>query len=121
MSPAFPEIDRAALGLFAEALFRYADPGGYVACRTFRDNADGAWRPDLWSAPQIEERELGAVITAAGELAAAAAAPEKVVFAPPVATFKTANGAAEKDICNGLDLTVECDEGPRQRASGSKA
>ena len=33
-----------------------------------------------------------------------ASAPESVVFASPIATFKTEKGAAEKDIANGLAL-----------------
>ena len=35
------------------------------------------------------------------------------MFATPVATFKSAHGAAERDINNGLVLTVECDASPQ--------
>jgi hypothetical protein len=107
----FPEPDRKEIRQFVEALFRHADPGGFVALRAFRDDIDGAWNPGAWSTPQVEDDGLVSLIAAAAELAGAcAAASERVVFAPPVATFKKANGAAEKDIANGLELCVECDE-----------
>jgi hypothetical protein len=107
------EIDRKEIGIFVDVAFRYADPGTFVALRAFRDDQDGILSPDLWSTPPVKETSLGAIITAASDLAGACAgATERVVFAPPVATFKTANGAAEKDIANGLELCVECDATP---------
>lgn len=115
MSAIFPDPDRAQIGLFVDALFRYADPGSHVALRAFRDDVDGVWNPSAWSTPAIPKIGLGPVVDAAVKLAeACAAATEKVVFAPPVATFKSANGAAEKDIANGLDLMVECDAAPEK-------
>lgn len=106
------DVNRADMAMFVEVLFRYCDDGGHASLRTFRDDLEGVWRPELWGAPQIAGG-LGDVITAAFELAeAAAGASERVVFAPPVATFKSANGAAEKDILNGPALSIDCDEHP---------
>jgi hypothetical protein len=43
-------------------------------------------------------------------LRSGARAPIPVVFAPPIATFRTQGSAAENDVANGLVLTVECDK-----------
>jgi predicted P-loop ATPase len=108
------QIDRSAIALFAEVLFRYCDDGGYVSLRTFKDLADGVWRPDLWASPRVANG-LGDIIAAAVGLAeAAAGADESVVFCPPVATFKSAAGAAEKDILNGPALSIDCDQSPER-------
>jgi hypothetical protein len=51
--------------------------------------------------------------TAGEEAFRAANNPKKIVFCPPIATFKTKDHAAEGDIHQGLALSVECDEHPR--------
>jgi hypothetical protein len=110
---AFPAADREALGRFIDALFRYADEGGYVHLRAFRDDIDGTWRPDLWRSIELNGAGTNPVIEAAAVLAeACAAAPQLVVFAAPIATFATAGGAGEKGLANGLALMVECDRQP---------
>jgi hypothetical protein len=115
MSAAPVAIDPTQIEQFVHALFRYADPGGYVLLRAFLDNADGAWRRDLWASPVIEEAGLDNIVIAAVKLAdAAARASVPVVFAPPIATFKTPESAAEDNVDNGLVLTVEADERPEQ-------
>src|SRR5438128_6352604 len=107
------EADRKEIGLFVEALFRYADPDTFVSLRAFRDDVEGTWSPRLWATPKVGERGFDLIVSAAGNLAdACARAPERVVFAPPVATFTTPVGAAEKDIANGIELAVECDAKP---------
>lgn len=115
MSASLVAIDPAQIASFVNACFRYADPDGHVLLRCFLDNADGAWRTDLWAAPVIEETGLDNIIAAAVKLAdAAARASVPVVFAPPIATFKKPDSAAEDNIDNGLVLTVELDERPEQ-------
>jgi hypothetical protein len=108
------QVNRAEIARFAEVLFRYCDDGGHVAMRAFKDNADGVWRPDLWTFPQVANG-LGDIITAAIGLAEAAAVnAESVVFCPPITTFKSADSAAEKDICNGPALSIDCDKTPEK-------
>jgi len=46
----------------------------------------------------------------------AANATDAMVFAPTIATFSNANGAAEADLANGVDLAVELDSGDTARA-----
>src|SRR5271156_2250643 len=108
----FPQIDREQLDLFVRIVFRHADPGSWVQLRAFRDDKDGTWRSDVWPAVQING-DLGNVVEEAAAFAGeCAAAPVKVVFAPPLATFKDALKAAEKDVSDGLTLSVECDQAP---------
>lgn len=103
------EVNRSDMALFFEALFRYCDDGSYVALRAF-DSGNKVWGE--WPAPQIANGR-GDVINAAIELAEAAAnSGENIVFCPPVATFKTAKTAAEKNIFNGPALSIDCDEAP---------
>jgi hypothetical protein len=106
-------VARDQIETFVNALFRYADEGSFVQMRAFRDDIDGVWRPERWRAEAINGSGLRHIVDAAADLASeCAAAPEPVVFAGPVATFKIADRAAEKDLRNGLVLTVECDEAP---------
>jgi hypothetical protein len=106
-------VDIGEITLFVETMFRHAEPGGFVSMRAFRDDVEEPWNYAAWTTPQIAEG-LDDVINAAIKLATmAAAASVPVVFCPPVATFKTANGAAEKDIKNGVELVVECDAHPK--------
>lgn len=103
------EVNRSDMVLFFETLFRYCDDGGYVALRAF-DSSNKAWGE--WPAPQIANGR-GDVINAAIELAEAAAnSGENIVFCPPVATFKSAKTATEKDIFNGPALSIDCDAAP---------
>lgn len=107
----FPTADREELARFVNALFRYADEGGFAQLRAFRDDFEGTWNPQQWPAVKLDDVGLEHVVEAACAFASrCAAAPEKVVFASPIATFQTAGGAAEKDIANGVALSVDCDE-----------
>jgi hypothetical protein len=109
--PHRPAADRGQISRFVDALFRYADEGTVVSLRAFRDDADGTWAPTEWPAVRVNGVGLGPVADAAAAFAErCATAPVPVVFAPPIATFKTAGSAAEKDVANGLVLSVECDK-----------
>lgn len=95
----FPTVDRDQIEMFVEACFRYADDGGYVSLRAFLDDRDGPWEPSSWPVTLINGHALRPVVENAARFAEECAnATEKVVFAPPIATFRSANGAAEKDV-----------------------
>jgi hypothetical protein len=118
---AFPQrlaVDHEQISRFVDALFRYADAGTVVSMRAFQDGADGTWAATEWPAVRVNGVRLDHVADAAAAFAEkCAAAPIPVVFAPPIATFRTENSAAEKDVANGLVLTVECDkDAPKARA-----
>ena len=103
------EADRAELARFVEATFRYADDGTDAVLRTFAEGSNevlGTVRVPLNGAgldPIIDH--------AAHQATRAANAARPAVFAPPVATF-IGNRARERDLGNGLVLTVEADHAP---------
>jgi hypothetical protein len=108
-------VDIKQMTAFVEALFRYADEGTFATLRAFRDDQDGTWRAKDWPIIRLNGHGLKNLVEGAITFAEICAnAPELVVFAPPVATFKTDCGAAEKDIANGLSLSVECDQRPAE-------
>jgi hypothetical protein len=101
--------NREALCGFLNGLFTYASAHTFINLRAFRDDVDN--KPPLFAeAVRIDDPTLlDRVEACASE---AANSPHSFVFAPPVATFKTANGAKLEDLADGVALSVECDENP---------
>jgi hypothetical protein len=102
--------DRLQIAVFFDVLFRYAE-SGFIQLRTFKDKPEtGTWgRP--W--PSVAVGDSNSLITTATNVAnKAALAEERVVFAPPVVTFKSADQAKEEHVAEGVALSVECDEHP---------
>jgi predicted P-loop ATPase len=103
------EADRAELARFVDATFKYADDGTDAVLRTFAEGSNevlGTVRVPLNGAgldPVIEH--------AAHQATKAANAARPAVFAPPVATF-IGDRTRERDLGNGLVLTVEADQAP---------
>ena len=103
------EADRAEIEQFVNATFRYADEGTAVCLRNFAEGSDDVLKTVRVS---VVEGELTAIVDNASHLATRAAnAIRPAVFAPPVATF-TGSRARERDLGNGLVLTVEADKSP---------
>src|SRR5262249_56105389 len=86
----------------------HADGGGYVNLRAFRDGADGP--PLFVEAVRVDDPAL--VDRVEARAAEAANGVHAHCFCPPVATFKTANGARLEDLAEGVALSVECDQAP---------
>jgi hypothetical protein len=103
------QADRDQIARFVDALFRYADEGSYVSLRAFYDDANDRYDIRAHRLSARVEKLVDAAATFATE---AARAGRPVVFAPPIATFSNATGAAESDLQNGLTLSVECDQNP---------
>lgn len=103
--------DRDEIGRFVETVFRHAEPGGFVSLRTFEhDGGTVEIRP-----VEINGHGLSPVIGQATGAATRAARHDKpCVFCPPVCTFGTAKGGSEADLCNGVALSLDCDERPEQ-------
>jgi len=103
-------VDGALLGTFFDAMFRHADENTFVSLRAFFDDRDGVFsimghKLTADAVPLLREIE-----TFAGRCAAA---PQAVVFCPPIATFKNGQVADEASLANGLALSVECDRAPQ--------
>jgi hypothetical protein len=107
------EPNRDQIEIFVDALFRHASPGAFLSLRAFYEDR-GKARPF-----NIIPVKLNGDFTVICNIVAdatrhAANATDKIVFAPPIATFHDARKATEKDIAEGLALSVECDARPRQ-------
>jgi hypothetical protein len=103
-----PGPDRIQIEAFVLALFKHAAAGNYVSLRAFFE--DNANRPPFNITPIKLNGNLDALINQAYQVAELAAlASEKVVFCPPIATFTSDRRAREKDLAEGLTLSVECD------------
>jgi hypothetical protein len=105
------EPDRSQLEAFISALFRYATPGNYVSLRSFYEDR-GNSKPFLIDPIRLNGSFFALCESACDGARRAANASEKVVFAPPIATFRNPHKAAEADIAEGLALSVECDQRP---------
>lgn len=94
--------------LFVQSLFRYADEG-IVSLRTFYDQDQGK-PPAKITAVAIEDGLEGLAKAATRDALWASWQRDPLVFCPPTATFKGSGSAREKDLAQGLVLSVECDE-----------
>ena len=105
------QVDGALLAKFFDAMFRYADENTYLSLRAFFDDREGVFSirgHQLTADPAPLLQEIQAF---AGR---SAAASQKVVFCPPIATFSNGSNASEGDLVNGLALSVECDKCPSE-------
>jgi hypothetical protein len=95
--------------LFVDAIFRHAE-GGFISLRSFAEGSNNVFRTTSF-------RTIGNNLkflcdAAVDDARRAAQFPKPVVFCPPLATFSNDKTATEKDVAEGLTVTVECDEHP---------
>lgn len=103
--------DREALGRFASIMFKHAHRDGFVSLRAFPDNSKKD-RAILVDPIRVGDPDF---LDIAFERARQAAAwREPAVFCPPVATFLDSKSAKGDNICEGVALSVECDQLPQQ-------
>src|SRR5262245_48250197 len=105
------EPDRNQLEIFTDAIFRRAGGQGFVSLRSFCEGEDRAFR--------ITPAALSGGFTwlcdvAEDDARRAAQNPKPVVFCPPLAVFANKDHAREQDLLEGLALSVECDQHPRE-------
>jgi hypothetical protein len=105
------EVDRHEITLFVDTLFKHAVPQSFVSLRSFYDG--GGDKPFRINPVRLTGDLAFLTKTAGEEAYRAANNPKKIVFCPPIATFRGKDRAAEVDIQQGLVLSVECDEQPR--------
>ena len=106
------EPDRAQIELFVDALFRHASPKGFVSLRAFFE--EDATRPFRISPTALTGGLAYLVEVAIDDARRAAQDAKRVVFCPPIATFADKTRAKERDVLEGLALSVECDERPNE-------
>ena len=106
--------DRGQITSFVDALFRHADENTFVSLRAFH-NSDRSKPPTLIRAIKINGEGLAPVIDAA--VIATDHAANKLhpsTFAPPICTFRSSDRARAIDVANGLTISVEIDERPKE-------
>jgi hypothetical protein len=104
------EADRDQIEIFVESLFRYAS-SGTVSLRSFHEDRSEPFQ----IVPSEINGKLVELIDIAERMAGQAAnAAQPIVFCPPIATFHNGRRATEKDIAEGLALSVECDTHPQE-------
>jgi hypothetical protein len=110
MKCAMLEPDRDQLEIFVDAIFRHAS-SGFVAVRSFYEELD---KPFRLSSAAVSDGLRFLMDVCEDDARRAAQFPKPVVFCPPLATFETKQKAGEKDIVEGLALSVELDKNPQQ-------
>lgn len=106
------EPDRDQVEIFLDALFRYATPGAFLSLRSFfEDRGKGSPFTIVPVKLNGDFAVLCNIVTDAARHAANAT--DRIVFAPPIATFRDGRKATEADIAEGLVLSVECDADPQ--------
>lgn len=103
--------DRQQLERFVSALFKHAAVGSFVSLRSFTDKGEVAGPPEISTVP-VADTLSGVVEAASAAAQRAASASRKMVFAPPVCTFRDAGKASEDNVADGLVITVELDNAP---------
>src|SRR3954447_8435517 len=106
------EPDREALSRFASIMFKHARRNGFVSLRLFPDKGSHREKAIDIEPIRVGDKDfLDVVVTRATQ---AANWPTPAVFCPPVATFKDHQNAKADNICEGVALSVECDQLPHQ-------
>lgn len=105
--------DRQALACFADIMFRYARPDGYISLRAFPGKSNGGKKekPIFIESIQIGDSDFLDIATERARQAATWPAP--AVFAPPVATFKNGRDAKGDNLDEGVGISTECDQTPQ--------
>ena len=105
------EPDRDQIEIFADAMFRYASEGNFLSLRAFHEDRSEAF----FIVPVKLNGDFGVICNIATECAGRAAnAAGKIVFAPPIASFRDGRSAREINIAEGLALSVELDAAPQR-------
>lgn len=104
------QADRDQIAQFVTALYRHADEGTFISLRAF-DQTRRDVPPFLVEGVKVNG-SIEAIIERAYQAATRSAnAISPTVFAPPVATFRTADSAKSGDVANGVAISVEIDGG----------
>src|SRR5262245_65548567 len=99
------EPDHDQIEIFVDALFRYATPGTFLSLRSFYEDRSETFRIN---AIKLNGNFAFLCDCATNAAHDAANAKDKIVFAPPIATFRNGRSAAEDDIAEGVVLSIEC-------------
>ena len=103
--------DREMLAQFAGLMFKRARPDGFVSLRAFPDKSKEKKEKPIFVDPiRVGDRDFLEIATERARQAAAW--PTPAVYCPPIATFRDHKNAKTDNICEGVCLSVECDQRP---------
>ena len=102
--------DREMLSRFAGIMFKHASPKGYVSLRAFSDSGSREQKALFVYAITIGDKDFLDMLYEHARRAAEWHEP--AVFCPPVATFRDPKNAKTDNLCEGVGLSVECDQSP---------
>ena len=102
--------DREMLSRFAEIMFKRASPDGYVSLRAFPDTGNRGQKPLFIYPIALGDKDFVDMVFEHARRAAEWHV--SAVFCPPVATFRDPKNAKAENLCEGVCLSVECDQRP---------
>ena len=103
--------DREMLAQFAGLMFKHARPDGFVSLRAFPDKGSKKDKPIFIDPIRIGDPGFPEHHRRYAPRQAATW-HDPAVFCPPVATFQDHKNAKTDNICEGVYLSVECDQRP---------
>ena len=113
------EPDREALSQFIGIVFKHASPDGFISLRLFPDKGSKQEKPIDIEPIRIGDKDfLDITVIRAAQ---AATWHEPAVFCPPVATFRDHKNAKTDNLCEGVCLSVECDQHPLEARADARS
>jgi hypothetical protein len=104
------EPDRDQIEVFINAIFRHAR-AGFVSLRAFIEGSNDVFRQTPIRIVSNNFKSLCDAVE--DDIRRAAQFPRPVVFCSPLATFGNDKSATERDVIEGLTVSVEVDEHPQ--------
>ena len=112
--------DREMLAQFAGLMFKRARPDGFVSLRAFPEKSKEKKEKPIFVDPiRIGDPDFLEIVTERARQAAAWPVP--AVYCPPIATFLDHKNAKTDNICEGVGLSVECDQHPLEARQSLEA
>ena len=102
--------DREMLSRFAAIMFKHASPKGYVSLRAFPDSGSQGQKALFVYPITLGDKDFLDMLV--DHARRAAEWHVSAVFCPPIATFRDPKNAKTDNICEGVALSVECDQYP---------
>ena len=102
--------DREMLSRFAAIMFKHASPKGYVSLRAFPDSGSRGQKALFVYAITLGDKDFADMLYEHARRAAEWHV--SAVFCPPIATFRDPKNAKTDNLCEGVSLSVECDQSP---------
>ena len=115
--PLEPDVDD--ITDFVEALFAHADEGTFVSLRSFLQSDRGVPPPYIRGVKLNGAGHDALIDEAVAGARFAANAEDALVFAPPIATFRSSRRASEEHLANAFVAVGRAGRGEHHRSPGA--